>query len=284
MKTGNVRPVEETLREYARGTAGGLLFSIASLYTMEIWWQGYVVPPARLLVGGLLLFIVLAAFTFYIGVHADKTFSGKLLETFETIALGTALAAIVLLLAGQLDAGQNLYEIVTRLGIEGGSAAVGVAIGTSQFGSASSDDDGANRPIRSRIEERAGSTNDELSFALLGSLILTLSIGPTEEIDVIAYESPPLYVLITLILTLITTWAIISYARVAGPKRTGYMVPGGSVGEAVTIYGMALIVCGVMRWITGDFDSVGTEVVIAQMVFLGIPASLGAAAGRVLLR
>ena len=284
MQEHRVRPVDETLREYARGTAGGLLFSIASLYTSEIWWQGYVVPPTKLLVGAFLLFLVLAAFTYYIGVHSDKTLLGKLLETFETIAIGTCISAIVLLLAGQLDDDQSLYEIVTRLGIEGGSAAVGVAIGTSQFATDVHGDDDVVVTNRSRLDERSVTVVHELAFALLGSLILTLSIGPTEEIDLIAYETPPHFVLITLLLSLLATWAISTFARITGPFSSRSRFIGGSVGEAISIYGIALVVSAVMRWVTGGFSSVGGEVMIAQVVFLGIPAALGAAAGRLLLR
>ena len=42
-------PVSNSLREYARGIAGGLMFSLPLLYTMEVWWTGFVAEPMRLL-------------------------------------------------------------------------------------------------------------------------------------------------------------------------------------------------------------------------------------------
>ncbi len=43
-------PVSNSLREYARGMAGGLMFSLPLLYTMEVWWTGFVAEPMRLLI------------------------------------------------------------------------------------------------------------------------------------------------------------------------------------------------------------------------------------------
>jgi hypothetical protein len=42
------RPVHKSLQEYARGIAGGLLFSLPLIYTMEVWWAGFTSHPMRL--------------------------------------------------------------------------------------------------------------------------------------------------------------------------------------------------------------------------------------------
>ena len=43
-----MRTVSQSLREYGRGVAGGLLFSLPLLYTMEVWWAGFTSHPFRL--------------------------------------------------------------------------------------------------------------------------------------------------------------------------------------------------------------------------------------------
>lgn len=35
-------PLVASLQEYARGIAGGLIFSLPLLYTMEVWWAGFI--------------------------------------------------------------------------------------------------------------------------------------------------------------------------------------------------------------------------------------------------
>ncbi len=37
-----------TLQEYSRGLIGGLLFGLPLLYTMEVWWTGFLAGPLRL--------------------------------------------------------------------------------------------------------------------------------------------------------------------------------------------------------------------------------------------
>ena len=43
--------VRRSMQEYARGVAGGLLFSLPFLYTEEVWRAGTITSPPRLLVG-----------------------------------------------------------------------------------------------------------------------------------------------------------------------------------------------------------------------------------------
>ncbi|MCA1627000.1 MAG: TIGR02587 family membrane protein, partial [Acidobacteria bacterium] len=45
-----MRSVNKSLKEYIRGVAGGLLFSLPLLYTMEVWRMGVVAHPWRLVI------------------------------------------------------------------------------------------------------------------------------------------------------------------------------------------------------------------------------------------
>ena len=46
------RTVRQSVDEYGRGVAGGVLFSLPQLYTMEMWWAGFSASPEMLLVCG----------------------------------------------------------------------------------------------------------------------------------------------------------------------------------------------------------------------------------------
>jgi Putative integral membrane protein (DUF2391) len=41
------RSITKSLQEYGRGVAGGLMFSLPLLYTMEVWWAGFNTHPYR---------------------------------------------------------------------------------------------------------------------------------------------------------------------------------------------------------------------------------------------
>jgi len=40
--------IKKSIQEYARGIAGGMMFSLPLLYTMEMWWSGFILHPLRL--------------------------------------------------------------------------------------------------------------------------------------------------------------------------------------------------------------------------------------------
>ena len=68
-----MRPVDQSLREYARGVAGGLLFSLPLIYTMEVWWAGFIAPPSRLLLSLAAGFFLLFGYNRYAGLHQDAS-------------------------------------------------------------------------------------------------------------------------------------------------------------------------------------------------------------------
>lgn len=49
MSAFSAHPISKSLQEYDRGIAGGLIFSLPLLYTMEVWQAGSAMQPERLL-------------------------------------------------------------------------------------------------------------------------------------------------------------------------------------------------------------------------------------------
>ena len=95
-------PVSRSLREYARGLAGGLMFSLPLLYTMEVWWAGFVAEPMRLVLYVAATFVLLLGYNHYAGLHHDASWQEVVIDSVEEMGLGLILAAGVLFLLGQL--------------------------------------------------------------------------------------------------------------------------------------------------------------------------------------
>ena len=66
-----MRPVSESLQEYARGLAGGLLVSLPLLYTMEVWWAGFTSHPWRLAAYVAATFVLLLGYNYFVGLRRD---------------------------------------------------------------------------------------------------------------------------------------------------------------------------------------------------------------------
>ena len=269
------RPVSATLKEYARGTAGGLLFAIAPLYTMEIWWKGYIVPPGLMIVSAVLMFAVLVAYAYYAGLHEDKSLVNNILEAMETVALGTILAAIVLKLAGQLPPGIGFDEAFGRIVTESTSVSIGVAVGSSQLGEKADEDED---------DQPKGTMWHELALSILGAMLIAVGIAPTQEVLVVAVMASPVEVLITAVLSFVLALGMINYSKFRGSARfKDSIFRGGPLGDAVVTYGLGLAVAAALLWIGGGFKDLGLYTIVGQTVFLGVATTLGAAAGRLLL-
>jgi uncharacterized membrane protein len=129
-----MRTVSESLREYGRGVAGGLLFSLPLLYTMEVWWAGFTSHPWRL-PGLAALSLALSALVLYYSEFAGSrrhvVFDRRhdvLVGVVVTYAVALAASAAILLFFGRFD-GQALATCVAQTVVLGVAATLGSSAG-----------------------------------------------------------------------------------------------------------------------------------------------------------
>ena len=267
------RPIPQTLKEYGRATAGGLLFASASLYTMEIWWQGYTVPSHIVFVRFLGVLALLTAYSHYDGLHDGASLWHDVFEAFEAIALGFLITVVTLKLAGQLPSGIGGREAIQRVVMAGGVTAIGVAVGTAQLGAEDDDED---------EDASHGGMLHGLALSVLGAFLIGSSVAPTEEILMIGSESPGWAALAAALLSYVLALGIVSYVQFRGSGRVGE-ITGHAAADAVVTYAAALTVSAYLLWSTGQFEGLGGLAALDLVVYLGFPCTLGAAAGRLLL-
>ena len=275
----SVRPVSETLKQYGRSVAGGLLFAVAAIYTMEIWWQGYTSPPYVVLVTFLGTLGLLVAYGHYAGMRSDKGLVADVSEALESLALGFLITAIVLKLAGQLPSGISWFEGISRVVMVGVNASIGVAVGATQLGN--DPDEGKGGP-GSESQEK-GSIGHEVALALLGAVLIASSVAPTEEILMIAVQAEAWEALVLALLSFGIALGVVSYTNFKGSSSEGSVFAGGPVGDAFVTYAVGLLAAGALLWTAGRFGGAGPAATLNMIVYLGLPASLGASAGRMLL-
>src|SRR5918997_3771755 len=98
-----MRTVSKSLREYGRGVVGGLLFSLPLLYTMEVWWAGFILPPSRQITYVAVAFFLLLGYNRYAGLRRDASWAEVAIDSVEELGLGFIIATLMLLILGQLD-------------------------------------------------------------------------------------------------------------------------------------------------------------------------------------
>ena len=276
------------LKEIISGASGGFLFGIPLLYTMEVWFIGSYVKPAILLGILAITFIIILLINRIEGFRPQEsaTVPGAIAETLETLAIGMVCAGLMLIILKRIDWQTSLTEALGKIIFEGVPFSLGVAFSRSLLnGDSEIDLDEGKEQDRSK-SNRAIAWKDtiaDFSATLFGALFIAFSIAPTDEIEVLAASTSAAWLLL-----IMATSLIISYGIVFASQITNYQQrlqqPGlfqTPQSETVISYLVSLIIGMLMLWF---FQKITVSdpwyVWLRYSIVLGLPASIGGAAGR----
>lgn len=283
------RAVGSSLGEYARGIAGGLLFSLPLLFTMELWWTGFVASPLRLIACLCGTFLLLLGYNRYAGMHQDANWRDVAVDSIEELGIGLALAALVLLLLGRLELGMSAIEIAGKTIVAAATVAIGVSVGTAQLGGARPDERGAGQSADEAeprgLDERKPDFFGQLALATCGAVLVAGNVAPTEEIVMIAAEATHAH-LFAMVGASVALAALVLFLSDFGGSRSHVIRrgPADVLAGLVLTYAVALGAAASMLAFFGRFDSDSPQMCLYLTLVLAFPASLGASAGRMLLQ
>ncbi len=282
----HVRTVRESLEEYGRGVAGGLLFSLPLLYTMEMWWSGFIVRPGVLFIYVALTMVLLLGYNRYAGLRRDASWWEVAIDSVEEMGLGLVLSAVVLFFLGRITAEMPASEVLGKIIIESMTVAVGISIGTAQLGGESNDTGAADslHPGKSE-DQKHPDTMAQIVLAFCGAMLFAANIAPTEEVVLIGVQTPAWKLLGLMILSLALGATILFFSGFVGSghyvRRDGLLwIAGGTMMS----YAAALVASALMLWFFQRFAATSLSESVAQVVVLAFPATMGASAGRLLIQ
>ncbi len=278
--TGQSRAISRSLQEYGRGVAGGLLFSLPLLYTMEVWWAGFLARPPRLLAYFLAGFLLLFLYNRYVGLREDASWLEVGFEAVEEMGLGLLLSALVLWLIGQIDTAMPFSELLGKVVVESVTMAIGVSVGAAQLG-VRRKGDGHDQGMKG--EGEGVGLFGQLSLAACGAVLVASNVAPTEEIVTIAVQASGWRLLGLALLSLALIALILFYSDFRGSHRLGERIPATVLSRTVIDYAVALAVSAFALWFFDRFSGASAAICAAQVVVLGVAGSLGASAGKLLL-
>lgn len=270
--------------------SGGLLFGVPLLYTMEVWWTGTHTDPSQMLAVLTLLFVPLLVLNKTEGFRSsrDVRIADAAADSVEALAIGIVVTCAVLVLLREVTVetpvhvalGKVLYEAVPFcLGI-------GVARHFLHGGRSSEDDEAGEDGDRSDGDPDTGLSADlaDLGATTIGAAFIALSIAPTDEIPLIASTISPAWLLLVIAASLLISYGIVFAAGFAGQERRhGQEGPfQRPLTETVVCYLVALLVAGFLLWVfQRDVEPPGD--LLTRVIVLGLPATVGGAAGRLAL-
>ena len=164
--------------------------------------------------------------------------------------------------------------------LEAMTVAIGVSIGTAQLGAGGKDDEGLGDGGGQGI-----SFGGQIVMGFCGAVLFAANVAPTEEVVVIAIEISWLRLMGLAILSLLVAFVILHFSDFKGADqfvRADH--PTIILLGTFATYSIALIASAMILWFFGRFDDVTLFTALAQTIVLGVPATLGASAGRLLLQ
>ena len=279
---GKVKPTQDSLKEYARGITGGLLFSFPLLYTMEVWWAGFIASPASLLILMCVTFLLLLGYNHFAGLRPDSSWGEVMIDSVEEMGLGLVISFAVLLMLNRIHIGSMAVdEIVGKIVIEAMVVSIGVSIGTAQLGA---EKEGGKKQQGNDKAER-NSKIGIVVLAMCGSIVIGSNVAPTEEVLMIAVEAQPLHIFIMSLVSILISIVVVFFSDFKGsykkkPDNFIYQL----IFDTCICYVVALGISAFVLWFFGRFENMSFWNVFAQIIVLGVLSSLGASAGRLLIK
>ena len=267
----------------ARAFGGALFFGLPLLMTMEMWWLGFYMDRFRLALFVAAFFPVVVGLARFAGFERTTGWGEDVRDALVAVLVGFVTAAGVLVLTGVLRLHGSPSEAVGMVAVTAIPCSVGAALAESILGGddAAADDAGAEGSGAVSPTSYAG----ELFLMGAGAIFFAFNIAPTEEMLRIALRLTVWHLVAAVGASLLLMHAFVYSVEFHGQHGLPHGTPRWHALALFTIpgYAIALLLSAYVLWTFGRFDGVGGAMRLALAVVLAFPASLGAAAARLVL-
>ena len=299
-------------RDLLRAVAAGSIVGMPLLFTMEMWWRGTAASEWHLL--ALLAASLLINFGFCLvsGFRPHYSPGEAASEATTAVALGILYSTAVLWLIGEITFRERWSEVLGRVLVETAPVSLGISFANYQMSKSrdgeddddhDTDDDEANDGHAD--DDTAGSGNGngngnggrpadperlqlrqdltDLAATVGGATVFAYNIAPTEEILVISSRLSAWQHLLLMAVSLLLCYTILF---AAGFRERRVHVPGpfqSPIAETFMAYAASLLVSFMLLSMVGVPEATETaSAAVAMTVVLGLPAVVGASAGRLI--
>ncbi len=277
------------INDIIRGASGGFLFGIPLLYTMEVWWIGSYTQPPQMLgaIAATYSVVFLLNRTEGFRKHKSNELIGDAMDSVEALAIGTVCATLILILLREISFQISLQEALGKIIFEGLPFSLGVALARSVLsgdrnGSSDDNQDPVNHS-KSVQKEAINATVADIGGTLIGAMIIAFNIAPTDEVPMLAAAIDPPWQIAIIVASLFISYGIVFVAGLTNQSRR-YQQKGifqRPLSETVVAYLVSLMAAALMLLFFHKLNfSDPWSVWLSYSVILGLPATIGGAAGR----
>ena len=269
--------------DLVRGAAGGMLFGIPLLFTLEVWGIGSTTTPAAMATVLGLTFVPVTLLVHTAGFRRsmDMHLTGVLSESAEAIAVGVVVATGMLFVLAEITVRTPLADALGKIVYEAAPFAIGVAVASHLFDRSPDATDGDAPHAEDRGSLRG--TVADLGSTFVGAVFVGFNIAPTEEIPRLAAASSPPRLLAVMGISLLVSYGIVYQAgfRDQARRRQQRGILQHPITETAAGYVVALIAAAAMLLFFHNLQPGDPwPLAVDHIVLLGLPAAVGGAAGR----
>lgn len=279
------------LNDMIRGASGGFLFGIPLLYTMEVWWIGSQTSPSLMLVILAITFVVVLLLNHTEGFRKtqSKQFFDTVMDSFEALAIGIVSATCILFTLGEITQETPLNEALGKLILESvpfslGAALAGAFLSGDRWSSSNNEDsDKQGNRNNQRNQSNFNATLADIGGTLMGAMIIAFNIAPTDEIPMLDAAISPPRLLAIIAVSLVISYGIVFQAGFTTQKQRRQQkgIFQRPISETVMSYLVSLVASVFMLFFFHrlSLDDPWT-LWMSKTLILGLPATIGGAAGR----
>ena len=273
-------PWAQEVNDFVRAFSGAYIFGVPLLFTMEMWWIGEYGDGWKLLPFLGIGFGANVALNYAAGFKRERTWRDSIIEAVETMAVGIVAACAMLLVLNRIRPGDPLDSILGMIVVQAVPLSIGASVANELFGRRGEkrregNSEGPKLKQWQELFSDVGATS-------IGSIFVGFAIAPTEEIPMLAAGLDYVHLVVLVAFSLLLSYGIVFESGFDGGQPEGlFQRP---ITETTLAYVISLLVAAVSLYL---FNQVETgdplQSVIEQTLVLGLPMTIGGAAGRLVI-
>lgn len=263
---------DHVLRGLGRAFGGAILFALPVFMTMEVWQLALSVPNYRLALLVVTTIAIAVVLSRYLGFQkkSEEAWRQSAIDAAVALLVGFLAAGLVLWLLSVIEPALTWRNAVSIVAIEALPATIGASFARAQLGEGQG------------VSGSHPSYGHQLFLMAAGAVVFVANIAPTEEVVLIAAKMTEFNVVLLVAVELALMHGFVYAVGFKGGWRSrGFWTEFAQF--TIVGYVIAALVSAYVLWSFGRFDGTGLLPVVVQTVVLTLPASLGAAAARLIL-
>ncbi len=265
--------------------SGAFLFGIPFVYTMEMWWIGMYVDLWKLLLFIAIAFFVGVTLIYFSTPQNKRDLPGSFMQTVNSVAVGILSSLLVLVVLNEINLTVPLRSAVGMTAVMTVPLSIGASASTSILGTKQSQNRQGNPKNQHKGSQWRKLAND-IGATAAGGIFIGLPIAPTREVPRLAATMGYWNLLMVIALSLAVTYLIVFVAGFTAsnaPYRSSgpFQHP---LTETVLAYILSLLIALVTLYLFGVIHfSQPLYPLMQHVLVLGLPTTVGGAAGRLVL-